>query len=51
MRGALEKLPGVAEAVVAPGNRDVRVRYDPAQTGVDQLLAGLAAAGEPARKK
>jgi copper chaperone CopZ len=51
VRGALEELPGVGETEIAPGERDVVVRFDPARTSVAQLLDGLAAAGQPARAK
>lgn len=51
MRGALEKMPGVAAADVQPGQTDIKVAYDPSKTNVEQLLAGLKAAGEPAKTK
>jgi allophanate hydrolase subunit 1 len=51
VRGALEQLPGVRETEIAPGNRNVVVRYDPQQTTVGRMLEGLAAAGRPAKPK
>ncbi len=51
MRGALEKLPGVAGADIQQGQADIKVSYDPSKTNVEQLLAGLKAAGEPAKQK
>jgi copper chaperone CopZ len=51
VRGALEDLPGVKESEIAPGQREIVVRYDPAQTTVAQLLSTLAAAGRPAKPK
>lgn len=51
MRGALEKLPGVKGAEITAGNAEITVHYDPSTTNVDKVLEGMAAAGEPAKKK
>ena len=51
VRGALEKLPGVKGADIKAGNAEITVHYDASATNVDKVLAGLAAAGEPAKQK
>lgn len=51
MRGAVEKMPGVADCDVAAGKSDIKVSYDPSKTNVEQLLAGLKAAGQSAKAK
>lgn len=51
MSGALEKLPGVTGVVMKAGDPNVVVRYDPTRTDVARVLAGLQAAGEPAKAK
>lgn len=51
MRGTLEKLPGVKGAEIKAGNAEIVVHYDAETTNVDKVLEGMAAAGEPAKKK
>lgn len=51
MRGALDKVPGVKGAEIKAGDPEIVVHYDPATTNVEAVLAGLAAAGEPAKPK
>jgi copper chaperone CopZ len=51
VRGALEKVSGVDEVEVTPGNKDVTVHYDAGKVKVDDLLAALKAAGEGASVK
>lgn len=51
MRGALAKIPGVKGAELTAGKPDLEVVYDPNETNVDKVLAGLKAAGEPAKAK
>ncbi len=51
MRGALEKLPGVKGADMKAGNPEIVVRYDPASITVEKVVEGLAAAGQPAKRK
>lgn len=51
MRATLDKLPGVKGAEITAGNAEITVHYDPATTNVDQLLAGMATDGQPAKKK
>ena len=51
MRGALEKVPGVKGAEIKAGNAEITVHYDASVTNVDKVLEGMAAGGEPAKKK
>ena len=51
MRGALEGMAGVSDVEVEAGKADVKVAFDPAKTSVEQLLAGMKAAGQSAKSK
>lgn len=51
MRGAVTKLPGVSGIEVEPGSADIVVSLDPNATTVEQLLAGMDAAGQSAKRK
>jgi len=51
VRGALDDVPGVKGADINVGKAEIVVRYDAAATTVEKVLEGLAAAGEPAKKK
>lgn len=51
MRGAIRKLPGTGEITVKAGKAEIRVAYDPKVTDVDKLLAGMEAAGQPAKRQ
>lgn len=51
MRGALEKMPGVAGAEVKAGEAEIVVHYDSKATNVDAVIDGLKAAGQPATRK
>lgn len=51
MRGALEKIPGVEDFDVQAGRADIKVSYDPSKTDVRQVLEGMKAAGQPAKRK
>ena len=48
MRGALEPLAGFGELDAEPFRKTFWVTYDPSALQVDQLLAALDEAGEPA---
>lgn len=51
MRGAIRKLPGIGEIDVKAGKAEIRVTYNPDVTDVDKLLAGMKAAGQPAKRQ
>lgn len=51
MRGVVTKLPGVSGVEVEPGSADIVVSLDPHATSVEQLLAGMSAGGQPAKRK
>lgn len=50
MRSALGELKGVGQIDVQVGQKDFTVKYDQDQVTVDQMLAKLEAAGEPASR-
>jgi len=51
VRGELGDLDGVYDVHIRSNVRDFSVRYEPDKVGVDQMLATLEAAGEPAKRK
>jgi copper chaperone CopZ len=51
VRGTLGDLPGVKGVHIRLNAKDFRVSYDPKTTDVDQILAALEAAEEPAKRK
>ena len=51
VRGALNKVPGVADVKIRTSVREFEVSYDPSKTCVDAILGALAASGEPAQRK
>lgn len=51
VRGALDKVPGVAGVDITADIKDFSVSYDPNATNVDSILAALDASGESAKRK
>lgn len=51
VRGALDKVPGIAGVDIEVDNQEFSVSYDPAKTDVDSILAALDASGESAKRK
>ena len=51
MRGVIGKLPGTGKIDVSAGKADITVAYNPEVTDVDKLLAGMAAGGQPAKRR
>ena len=51
MSGALRKLPGIGTIEIEQGKKDFTVAYDSTKVKVDEMLAALKAAGEPAKVK
>jgi allophanate hydrolase subunit 1 len=51
VRGAFKGLPGIGQVDTKIGDRNLVVSYDSKAVTVDQMLAALAAAKEPAVAK
>lgn len=51
MRGAFKGLPGIGQVDTRIGDRNLVVSYDSKAVSIDQMLAALAAAKEPAVAK
>ena len=51
MRGALGKIEGVNGIRIEVNNKNFAVDHDPAKVSVEQMLAALKSAGEPAKPK
>ena len=51
MRGAFKGLPGIGQVDTKIGDRNLVVSYDSKGVTVDQMLAALTAAKEPAVAK